>query len=84
MPHPALYIGPAASPPFADETAGYIDFHSEMHRNAQPVILIDGTSVKWPADYTSELAAVWRKHKGLSKPDAETAVAKRKTLHIRA
>ena len=60
-----LYIG---SPIVAYESPGYLDFFGEHHRNRQPVILCDGTSVKWPPGWTRESAANWRTHHGLEKP----------------
>jgi len=68
MPRPTLYVGPAKLPPGADEAAGYIDFFSAEHRNPQPMILIDCTSVKWPAHYTPKDAETWRKHRGIERP----------------
>ena len=52
----------------ADESPGYLDFFGEHHRNQQPVILCDGTSVKWPPGWTRQRAASWRLHHRLEKP----------------
>jgi hypothetical protein len=78
MSRPTLYVGHAPTPPLADEAAGYSDFFSGLHRNEQPIILVDRTSVKWPANCTPELAAIWRKARGLVRPVAKRVPVKRK------
>ncbi|HEY1613783.1 MAG TPA: hypothetical protein VGF97_08845 [Rhizomicrobium sp.] len=60
-----LYVGPARIPD--DIAFGYADFFSPLHSNAQPVILADGTSVKWPPHWTRPKAAAWRHQHGIVK-----------------
>jgi hypothetical protein len=67
-----LYIGASI---LAHESPGHLDFFGEYHRNQQPVILCDGTSVKWPAGWTRKQVASWRKHHGLEKPKGRSKVS---------
>jgi len=63
-----LYPG---HPILAHESPGYLDFFGKHHRNREPVVLCDGTSVRWPAHYTKKDARIWREHRaatGMLKP----------------
>jgi len=65
-PHVESAMG--TKPPLADETAGYVDLFSDTHRNKNPVILLDGTSIKWPKNWSQRDADRWRKLSGLERP----------------
>jgi hypothetical protein len=56
-----LYPGYA---PLASEHEGFLDFFGAHHRNRMPVVLCDGSSVKWPADWPVKAAREWRSGSG--------------------
>lgn len=53
-----------------DNDEGYVDLFDESHKNADPEILADGTSIKWPKAWSPKDATLWRKFHGLEKPRA--------------
>lgn len=58
----------APKPPLADETTGHVDFFSDSHTNRMPIILSDGTSVKFPRGWTEKQADEFRKKSHLMRP----------------
>ena len=58
-----LYPGHAS---LASEHAGYLDFFSDDHRNREPVILCNCTSVKWLAGWTPKHAREWQLQRRLT------------------
>jgi hypothetical protein len=57
-----------AKPPLADETTAHVDFFSDGHTNRMPVILSDGTSIKWPRGWTEKQADEFRRTSHLMRP----------------
>lgn len=56
-------------PPWADETEGYVDFFDNSgRRRAMPIILTDGTSVRFPQGWTEKDAKRWREASGYERP----------------
>lgn len=51
-----------------NESEGYADMFGESHKNAEPEIQPDGTSIKWPRSWSKMDAKRWRKFHGLEKP----------------
>jgi hypothetical protein len=56
-----------------EQRQGYMDFFSEDHRNHEPLVLEDGTSVAFPAGWTDEDADKWRKGVELQAPSGVQA-----------
>jgi len=68
LPHVESAMKRPSKPPLADETTGYVDFFSDAHKNKNPFILLDGTSIKWPRNWKQSDADRWRKLSGLERP----------------
>jgi hypothetical protein len=45
-----------------------MDFFSENHKNREPIVMEDGTSVVFPSGWTDEDADKWRKGMQLVRP----------------
>jgi len=56
----------------ADESAGYIDDFCDCHDFKEPLIHANETDVSWPAGWNAEMAARWRKARGLSRPEVQS------------
>jgi hypothetical protein len=56
-------------PYLTEARQGYMDFFNPSYTNKTPLILADGTSVQFPADWTDEDADKWRKSMDLQRPD---------------
>lgn len=50
-------------------TPTYRNIFTLERRGKQPLILQDGTSVEFPADWTKEQAETWRRYTGLARPN---------------
>ena len=61
---PGCMLADGSLPP-ADPYGAYVDVFCECHRYTVPKILMNGTDIAWPAGWTPELAADWRKQKGI-------------------
>jgi hypothetical protein len=60
-------------PYLPDQYTGYMDYFSDDHNFKEPVLLEDGTSVRFPTGWTDEDADKWRKGHELQRPDHFTA-----------
>lgn len=60
-------------PYLPDQYTGYMDYFASEHNFKEPVILEDGTSVRFPTGWTDEDADKWRKGHELQRPDLFTA-----------
>jgi hypothetical protein len=61
---------PAKRPP-PDEPP-YRDVFTDIDK-AEPRVLLDGTSVRFPRGWTLEMAAQWRRENNLESPEAKRA-----------
>lgn len=57
-------------PPPKDDVPGYQDVFTDNEIPREPRIMKDGTSVRWPAGWTPEMAAQWRREHNLESPEA--------------
>ncbi len=51
----------------------YQDIFTDGDLPREPRIMKDGTSVRWPAGWTPEKAAQWRREHNLESPEAKRA-----------
>ena len=58
-----------AFPYLPQRYTGYMDYFSDNHKNKEPVVLEDGTSVLFPKGWTDEDADKWRKGMELQAPE---------------
>jgi len=56
-----------------NDEPGYHDVFTDGELPREPRIMKDGTSVRWPAGWTPEDAARWRRENNLEGPDARRA-----------
>jgi len=56
-----------------DPGISYADVFCDCHHYTEPKLLSNGTDVAWPAGWTEEQAAEWRKRNGLVPPGGATA-----------
>lgn len=69
----------AKKPPLADENAGYVDFQDTMNTRRTPMILLNGTSVRFPQGWSRADMKAWRKTRGLLPPPKPRAKRKAST-----
>src|SRR4051794_18778678 len=56
--------------PKRNQEPGYEDVFSDSEIRREPRVMKDGTSVRWPAGWTLEQAAWWRRKHKLESPEA--------------
>jgi hypothetical protein len=54
--------------PSANEDGGYADMFCDCHEWEAPRILAGGTNIAWPAGWTQQQAAAWRRENNLAPP----------------
>ena len=57
--------------PEPEEESQYADFFSAYHKNDQPMIARNGTSITWPAGWSEVRAHLWRARHGMAQPAAK-------------
>ena len=57
--------------PCGDPNGAYIDVFCNCHHYTEPVVLMNGTDVAWPAGWSQDQADTWRSEHNLLPPTGE-------------